>query len=207
MRNVANSLVAGLGLVSVLTSPVIADAPKIIESHAIVASQNHQPLYRTEGVVTKLPLNSDSYLTWEHRGTTDFYKLRAQSLPLRHSPLSAGITAQHVQSTNGKKSGFHDEVGLVGRINGKIARDFSGKADVRYFPETGEIDTYSFTSGPEVFADVLGSYNTKTGSGFLRPGIEYAINEKMTAGFEGKLAGPFGKMRIDYFGLRTKVNF
>lgn len=207
MRNVANGLAAGLGLVGVLTSPVIADAPKIIESHAIVASQNHQPLYRTEGVVTKLPLNSDSYMVWEHQGATDFYKLRAQSLPLRHGPFSLGGTAQHVQSTNGKKSGFHDEVGLVGRINGKIAGDFSGKADIRYFPEAGEIDTYAFTSGPKVFADVLGSYNTKTGSGFLRPGIEYAIIKRLTAGFEGKFAGPFGKMRADYFGLRTKVNF
>jgi hypothetical protein len=210
-RNLRKILV-GIGLIGALNNPVLAEQPKtqpikptLIES--VVMADENCPLYRTEALMTNLPYNSEGALVWEHKGYSNLYKLRAQADPLHYRMLSGGPVIQHVESTNNKRSANHEEAGFLGRIKGKMPSDISGKLDLRYFPATRVTDGYLTLNHQKGFADVLGTYDTKTNVSTLRPGIEAKINQHLAAGFEAKLSGKLNNLNTDYLGLRAKYTF
>ena len=163
------------------------------------------PLTRTEVLMKDMPANTDAYIVFEHQGEGNFYKLRAQALPLSYSLLSAGGAVQHV---NGGVP--REEIGAVLRAKGNIANKLFAKADFQYYPKRNVIESYEFLDGKiagiDMFADNLGSYDSKNGSFSLRTGADYKASDKFWIGIEGKTNSNNGKATLDYIGARVSVH-
>jgi len=169
-----------------------------------IVADEQKPRARTEFLVNKLPVNSDVYILLENNNNIDFYKLRAQCIPIEDKNFGIGIAAQHVDGTTFPA---HNEIGLVMRLKGKPTGDSFVKSDIRYFPTTNVIDTYTFLDTKKVFVDFLGSYNIETGKTMLRQGIDYKFNKKISAGLEAKFSGESSDLEKDYVGIRACIKF
>ncbi len=160
---------------------------------------DQKPVSRFEAVMKYGPIKADAYILAEKRDNRNVYKFRFQSLPVSYGPASAGVSVQHVN--NGQVS---QEIGGVARIQGLLMDEVTGKIDVRYFPQSHTSDWYGIVNTKEIFADVLGSYNTETKSYMIRPGIDYKVTKGIMIGLEGKIIGTPNTIKTDYVGLRLK---
>jgi len=195
-------ITAGLLGTALATAPMAQpEAKPIVKITGLI---KEDPMLRGELIVPGLPLDSDIYATWEHTKDSDFYLLRAQSLPIGTDHFKVGAAVQHVDGT-----GFdaHQEAGLVARLQGDIAKDTFGKIDVQYFPTRQEFDTYGFVDSKHVFADVLASYSPAKGSYFVRPGIDAKISDHVLLGLEAMFSGKDSAPKFDYLGARVGVDF
>ena len=164
------------------------------------AGNEKVPASRQEIFVNRMPINSDVYILRETSGGNNFYMLRAQTIPLEYRSMGLGVAAQSVEGSNFKR---HRELGLVGRVKG-----VHGTANIRYFPETNTADTYSSASVRKFAADLLGSYNTKTGSIMLRPGIDVKVRDNTKIGLELGASGKKpSKIERRYTGARISLGF
>lgn len=181
---------------------VFAKDAKVIQDEVFARGQ--APISRSKVLVNGLPYGLDFFGLWKNQAKNNIYKLRAQTIPLNHGPFGAGVAAQHVDGT--KFEVAHEEAGLVGRIQGKPSKGSFVKTHLRYFPSQDLIDTDGiFVLGP-FGADLLGSYNLKTGVLTLESGIEYKIGN-FAIGVEGKLSRNTPGPAKNYAGLRAKCSF
>jgi hypothetical protein len=168
-----------------------------------VQNDEAEPVNRLE-VLGQLPGNLDYYGMAEEQGDSNFWKARAQWLPLKKGPLSFGVVGQHM---NGSKFPEHNEAGPVVRLSGKPVKGLFGKLDLRYFPDRESFDWYGLLNSKRFYADCLGVYNHETEKGFVRPGLDIKLGKDFSVGVEGKLAGHKDDLRQKYVGVRVKKKF
>ncbi len=130
--------------------------------------------------------------------------LKIEALPIEYGPLGVGAVWQQVDGTNFEA---HREAGAVVRIKGKPTENTFAKADTRYFPETNTVEGYAFVDRKRFFADCLWGYNTETGTGSYRTGIDFKLTKNVSAGVEAKLTGKIDELKEDYAGVRLKLSF
>jgi hypothetical protein len=191
-----------IGLVSLMGYTANSQVTGALQQSQII-SQGNKPVVRTEAMMNNMPLSSDAYILRE-QGTSGntLYKFRAQSMPIQYGPASIGIAGQYVD--NGKTT---KELGLAAKVSAKNT-DIATAVNAQYFPKNDKLDYYGIASSGPIFADALGSWNTKNGTGFIRPGIDYIVNigdVKVGAGIEAKFQGKLNDLSHDYTGLRLKV--
>jgi len=167
------------GLAGLITASAFG-APKTTLSQSAVV-QEQEPIHRFELLSRDLPMNSDVYGTWETQGDKELHKLRAETLPISYKGLSLGAVGQHVE-----EAPLENELGIIGRVAGKINDDTFGKFDVRYFPQSDNVDSYALIKNGKFFADEFSMYNLNTNKGFIRVGADYKIAENFAAGAEFK---------------------
>lgn len=191
-----------IGLSSLLGYTAHAQVKGTVQQSQIISKSNI-PVVRSEAILTGVPANSDVYITREKGiGDKEFYKFRFQTLPLTYGHLSVGAAIQHVNS--GKSV---TETGIAAKVSGKID-DVNASLNPQYFPQNDKLDYYGTLSSGSIFGDVLGSWNTANGKGFVRSGIDYLINVedvKIGIGVEAKFSGKLDDLKTEYIGLRLKV--
>ncbi len=169
-----------------------------------IAGDDSKVEARTEVVIRKLPLNADLFVVGENRDSKDFYKFRAQALPLKYGFLQAGVVGQHTGITGIDP---FNELGFVVRTVGKPTKNSFLKNDIRYFPDTGSFDGYVFGHTKRFFLDTLWKYNTQSNKGFIRPGANINITKNISVGVEGKISGDFKDLQKNYVGIRANLRF
>lgn len=165
---------------------------------------NDQAIARGEVLARNLPANSDVYVTDEYNADSNFFKARAQVVPLKCGPVSLGLAAQYADGSDFTGNG---EAGVVIRVAGKLPKDMFGKSDIQYFPEANKLEGYAFISSKNALADVLWKHGFDDGSGFVRPGFDWKLGKKVSIGVEGKFAGKCRDLQTKYVGGRVKVSF
>ncbi len=134
------------------------------------------------------------YGLWINDSGKNVYKLRGELTP-KYKDFGLGVTAQHLD-------GFfpqHDEIGIIAKIPLKTLK---GMIDIRYFPETDIVDGFGIMNfSTKSVAKVLAEYNTKTGAGYVRPGIEYKISDNFSVGARHKF--PIEQQKFTKQSLRN----
>lgn len=197
-RKILTAISAALSLIGAANAEELKPHLELTE---VVTSK--KPVHRVQTRLFGLPLDSNTYTVWEHKDS-DYYKLRLESLPLKHKNLSLGLAAQYVDGTNFEA---HEELGISLKIKGKPIEDSYALAKIRFFPETDTLSTYSFLETPKLKADLLGSYNIETTRTMLNPGIQYKINNIFYIGLETRLSGEIDNLKPIYSGIRIGAKF
>ncbi len=165
---------------------------------------DNQAIARGELLARNLPANSDVYVTDECNADSNFFKARAQVVPVKCGPVSFGLAAQYVDGSNFTGNA---EIGAVVRVAGKLPKGMFGKSDIQYFPEANKLEGYAFISSKNALADALWKHGFDEGAGFVRLGFDRKLGKKVSIGVEGKFAGKCSDLQTKYVGGRLKVNF
>lgn len=176
---------------------------------------------RVEASVSKLPLNSELYVTHEDYSDEkpSFTKVRFQAFPLATDNIKLGVGIQAVNSNK------LDLGGLL-RLQGKPAENLFVKSDFRYWPDVEPnkdnlLENYSLAIATikklgieKVTADILSSYNIDTKASMIRPSIEVTPklpfklpgNLELSLGYEWKYTGTQASFDEAYSGVKAAIS-
>jgi len=204
----ARSLAAGaatlaIGLPFGVSPSACADVDTSGKLTAVMAG-DHDPLYRGEMFISGLSWNSDIYGVGETYGGKDFYKVRAQALPVKAGDVRLGPVIQRV---DGHNSPPRNDMGIALKITGRPTKNSRGFLEVRVFPESDTFDAFGKVTSGKWLGDLLVNYNSETGRYSFRPGIESQVSHQYSLGLEAKYNGGPGGGDWDYLGVRLTGKF
>ena len=102
------------------------------------------------------------------------------------------------------------ELGTAIGVRVEIIEGLSALSDLRFY-SSGIKETLTGVKYGDFCATVLGSYDSKTKIGMLRPGLWYSLSDNFSIGAEGKWSGKINGggsgLKNGYFGIGLKLEF
>jgi hypothetical protein len=201
--------------VALLSGALAANAGDAYVELTGLVKDKGEPIIRADvGVDGKY--NSNFYITSEHSGDKNAYRIRGQVLPLEAEvagiKIKVGATVQHLDIGNNG----HQEVGGAVAAVWKPTEPILLAGSLRYFPETHELHSFAVAKAGRLTADVLQSWNMEEKTGVVRYGLNIGLTKKgekisgladLALRLEGKHTGRYNDMSKAYAGLGLQAKF